>query len=92
MPKVNKTLKSIFGREPSKDVNPDEAVAIGATIQGSVLAGNVTDVPSQQLAWQVFELAVFLAVSLKLKSRSRLKLTPILKVSAANVSTFQVSS
>ncbi|KAF9446513.1 heat shock protein 70 [Macrolepiota fuliginosa MF-IS2] len=44
MPKVQETVKSIFGREPSKGVNPDEAVAIGAAIQGGVLAGNVTDI------------------------------------------------
>jgi molecular chaperone DnaK len=44
MPKVSETVKSIFGREPSKGVNPDEAVAIGAAIQGGVLAGNVTDI------------------------------------------------
>ncbi|KAF8911526.1 heat shock protein 70 family [Gymnopilus junonius] len=44
MPKVGETVKSIFGREPSKGVNPDEAVAIGAAIQGGVLAGNVTDI------------------------------------------------
>ncbi|KIJ65970.1 hypothetical protein HYDPIDRAFT_27180 [Hydnomerulius pinastri MD-312] len=44
MPKVGETVKSIFGREPSKGVNPDEAVAIGASIQGGVLAGNVTDI------------------------------------------------
>ncbi|KAH0829095.1 heat shock protein 70 family [Lanmaoa asiatica] len=44
MPKVGDTVKSIFGREPSKGVNPDEAVAIGASIQGGVLAGNVTDI------------------------------------------------
>lgn len=44
MPKVSETVKSIFGREPSKGVNPDEAVAIGASIQGGVLAGNVTDI------------------------------------------------
>ncbi|KAF6742473.1 heat shock protein [Ephemerocybe angulata] len=44
MPKVVDTVKSIFGREPSKGVNPDEAVAIGAAIQGGVLAGNVTDI------------------------------------------------
>ncbi|KIK09236.1 hypothetical protein K443DRAFT_671724 [Laccaria amethystina LaAM-08-1] len=44
MPKVAETVKSIFGREPSKGVNPDEAVAIGASIQGGVLAGNVTDI------------------------------------------------
>ncbi|KAJ5320168.1 hypothetical protein PENANT_c025G06268 [Penicillium antarcticum] len=44
MPKVNESVKSIFGREPSKSVNPDEAVAIGAAIQGAVLAGEVTDV------------------------------------------------
>lgn len=44
MPKVSDTVKSIFGREPSKGVNPDEAVAIGASIQGGVLAGNVTDI------------------------------------------------
>lgn len=44
MPKVGEIVKSIFGREPSKGVNPDEAVAIGAAIQGGVLAGNVTDI------------------------------------------------
>ncbi|KAF8326878.1 heat shock protein [Cantharellus anzutake] len=44
MPKVIETVKSLFGREPSKGVNPDEAVAIGAAIQGGVLAGNVTDI------------------------------------------------
>ena len=44
MPKVTESVKSIFGREPAKSVNPDEAVAIGASIQGAVLAGEVTDV------------------------------------------------
>jgi molecular chaperone DnaK len=44
MPKVVDTVKSIFGREPSKGVNPDEAVAIGAAIQGGVLAGDVRDI------------------------------------------------
>ncbi len=44
MPKVIDTVKSVFGREPSKGVNPDEAVAIGASIQAGVLAGNVTDI------------------------------------------------
>ncbi|KAF8918192.1 heat shock protein 70 [Mucidula mucida] len=44
MPRVSETVKSIFGREPSKGVNPDEAVAKGAAIQGGVMTGNVTDV------------------------------------------------
>merc|ERR1712141_372462 len=44
MPKVQETCKDIFGRTPSKAVNPDEAVAMGAAIQGGVLAGDVTDV------------------------------------------------
>ncbi|KAI8092214.1 hsp7-like protein [Gilbertella persicaria] len=44
MPKVVETVKNVFGREPSKSVNPDEAVAIGAAIQGGVLAGSVTDI------------------------------------------------
>jgi molecular chaperone DnaK len=44
MPKVTESVKSIFGREPAKSVNPDEAVAIGAAIQGAVLSGEVTDV------------------------------------------------
>jgi molecular chaperone DnaK len=44
MPKVVETVKSVFGREPTKSVNPDEAVAIGAAIQGGVLAGEVTDI------------------------------------------------
>ncbi len=44
MPKVQDTVKSIFGKEPRKDVNPDEAVAVGAAIQASVLAGERKDV------------------------------------------------
>ncbi|KAJ1507052.1 Stress-70 protein, mitochondrial [Coelomomyces lativittatus] len=44
MPKVQELVKETFGREPSKGVNPDEAVAVGASIQGAVLAGSVTDV------------------------------------------------
>merc|ERR1719188_1751127 len=44
MPKVQDTCREIFGRAPSKSVNPDEAVAMGAAIQGGVLAGDVTDV------------------------------------------------
>merc|ERR1712226_562698 len=44
MPKVQETVQSTFGRKPSKSVNPDEAVALGAAIQGGVLAGEVTDV------------------------------------------------
>ncbi|CCC67384.1 hypothetical protein NCAS_0A08260 [Naumovozyma castellii] len=44
MPKVVETVKQLFNREPSKAVNPDEAVAIGAAIQGAVLSGEVTDV------------------------------------------------
>ncbi|TRY91099.1 hypothetical protein DNTS_020399 [Danionella cerebrum] len=44
MPKVQQTVQDVFGRAPSKSVNPDEAVAIGAAIQGGVLAGDVTDV------------------------------------------------
>eukprot|EP00128_Syssomonas_multiformis_P003275 Colp12_sorted_trinity150504_noHs@3050 len=44
MPKVVETVKNLFGREPSKGVNPDEAVAMGAAIQGGVLAGEVTGV------------------------------------------------
>ncbi|KAJ5738895.1 Heat shock 70 kDa protein [Penicillium malachiteum] len=44
MPKVTESVKSMFGREPSKAVNPDEAVAIGAAVQGAVLSGEVTDV------------------------------------------------
>jgi molecular chaperone DnaK len=44
MPKVQTLVTDIFGRSPSKSVNPDEAVAVGAAIQGGVLAGDVTDV------------------------------------------------
>jgi molecular chaperone DnaK len=44
MPLVQKVVKDFFGKEPRKDVNPDEAVAIGAAIQGGVLAGEVKDV------------------------------------------------
>jgi molecular chaperone DnaK len=44
MPKVQDTVKQFFGKEPRKDVNPDEAVAVGAAIQASVLAGERKDV------------------------------------------------
>ncbi len=44
MPKVQDKVKEFFGKEPRKDVNPDEAVASGAAIQGSVLSGDRTDV------------------------------------------------
>ncbi|ORX54612.1 hsp7-like protein [Hesseltinella vesiculosa] len=43
MPKVQSLVKEIFGRDPTKSVNPDEAVAMGAAIQGGVLSGSVTD-------------------------------------------------
>jgi molecular chaperone DnaK len=44
MPLVQKAVKDLFGKEPRKDVNPDEAVAVGAAIQGGVLSGDVKDV------------------------------------------------
>ena len=44
MPKVQEKVKEFFGKEPRKDVNPDEAVAVGAAIQGQVLSGDRSDV------------------------------------------------
>jgi molecular chaperone DnaK len=44
MPKVQETVRELFGKEPRKDVNPDEAVAVGAAIQAAVLTGQVKDV------------------------------------------------
>lgn len=44
MPKVQSLVQEIFGKQPSKAVNPDEAVAVGAAVQGGVLSGSVTDV------------------------------------------------
>ncbi|HWU69549.1 MAG TPA: molecular chaperone DnaK [Stenotrophobium sp.] len=44
MPKVQDVVKNLFGREPRRDVNPDEAVAVGAAVQGAVLTGDVKDV------------------------------------------------
>jgi len=44
IPKVQELVKEFFGKEPNKTVNPDEVVAVGAAIQGGVLAGDVTDV------------------------------------------------
>ena len=44
MPKVQEMVKELFGKEPRRDVNPDEAVAVGASIQGGVLQGEVKDV------------------------------------------------
>ncbi len=44
MPKVQQAVQNLFGKEPRRDVNPDEAVAVGAAIQGGVLSGDVKDV------------------------------------------------
>ena len=44
MPLVQKKVAEFFGKDPRKDLNPDEAVAVGAAIQGSVLSGDTTDV------------------------------------------------
>jgi molecular chaperone DnaK len=44
MPKVQEAVEKLFGKAPRKDVNPDEAVAVGAAVQGSVLSGERTDV------------------------------------------------
>ncbi|MEE9442935.1 MAG: molecular chaperone DnaK [candidate division Zixibacteria bacterium] len=44
MPKVQETVKMLFGRDPNRSVNPDEVVAVGAAIQGGVLAGDLKDV------------------------------------------------
>merc|ERR1712050_249422 len=44
MPKVKETVKNFFGKDPTQNVNPDEVVAMGAAIQGGVLAGSVKDV------------------------------------------------
>ena len=44
MPKVQETVRNLFGKDPRKDVNPDEAVAVGAAIQAGVLGGDVKDV------------------------------------------------
>src|SRR5690606_8210600 len=44
IPKVQEVVKKFFGKEPHKGVNPDEVVAVGAAIQGGVLAGDVKDV------------------------------------------------
>ncbi|SAL97954.1 hypothetical protein [Absidia glauca] len=44
MPKVQESVKAIFGRNPAKSVNPDEAVSLGAAVQAGVLQGNVTDI------------------------------------------------
>ena len=44
MPMVQEKVKEFFGNEPRKDINPDEAVAVGAAVQGAVLSGDVTDI------------------------------------------------
>jgi molecular chaperone DnaK len=44
MPLVQEKVKEFFGKEPRKDINPDEAVAVGAAVQGAVLSGDVTDI------------------------------------------------
>jgi molecular chaperone DnaK len=44
MPKIQQEVKNLFGKEPNKEVNPDEVVAIGAAVQGGIMQGNVRDV------------------------------------------------
>lgn len=44
MPKVQELVRKIFDREPHKGVNPDEVVAVGAAVQGAIIAGDVKDV------------------------------------------------
>src|SRR6056297_3704117 len=44
IPKIQETVKEFFGKDPSKGVNPDEVVAVGAAIQGGVMSGDVDDV------------------------------------------------
>jgi len=44
MPKIHEEIKKIFGKEPSKEINPDEVVAVGAAIQGGILQGDIKDV------------------------------------------------
>ena len=44
MPKVGEVVKEFFGKQPNRSVNPDEAVAAGAAIQGAVLSGNMKDI------------------------------------------------
>src|SRR3989338_395084 len=44
MPKIIEEVKKLFGKEPNKEVNPDEVVAIGAAVQGGIMQGNVKDV------------------------------------------------
>ena len=44
MPLVQEKVKEFLGKEPRQDINPDEAVAMGAAVQGAVLAGDVTDI------------------------------------------------
>lgn len=44
MPKIQQAVKNLFGREPNKTINPDEVVAVGAAVQGGILAGEVKDV------------------------------------------------
>src|SRR3989440_633616 len=53
MPKVQEIVKSFFGKEPHKGVNPDEVVAIGAAIQGGVLAGEVKDVLQIEVTFDI---------------------------------------
>ncbi|KAI6028875.1 heat shock protein 70 family [Pisolithus orientalis] len=70
MPKVGESVKSIFSREPSKGVDPDEAVAISAAIQGGVLAGNVTDILLLDITPLSLGIETFDGIMTKLINRS----------------------
>uniref|UniRef100_UPI0026355D3D molecular chaperone DnaK n=1 Tax=uncultured Agitococcus sp. TaxID=1506599 RepID=UPI0026355D3D len=70
MPLVQQKVKEFFGKEPRKDVNPDEAVAVGAAIQGAVLSGGVTDVLLLDVTPLTLGIETMGAVSTKLIERN----------------------
>merc|ERR1712139_652617 len=70
MPMVNDTVRKIYGKEPSKAVNPDEAVAMGATIQAGVLKGDVKDILLLDVTWVSLGIETLGGVFTRLISRN----------------------
>ena len=92
MPKVQDTCKEIFGRNPSKSVNPDEAVAMGAAIQGGVLAGDVTDVLLLDVTPLSLGIETLGGVMTKLINRNTTIPTKKSQVSITTLNNFQIIS
>ena len=86
--KVQQTVQEVFGRQPSKAVNPDEAVSIGAAIQGGILCGDITDLILLDLTPLSLGIETLGGVFTKLIPRNTTVPTKKSQVGRLNIETF----